>query len=223
MAEFVFSRPEHSALGLAEVARRGGAERQAPKHIQTARGVVARDFSVTSMMHDSQSPSTMRVKSGYEGHVPQSRFFVGSSYRSLVNRGVPGPEPGKAARATLPANFHTPKVEERSQGQAARSMFHDPFTTGAGDRQHEYGIATTARVPARVEQILSGDTRNVDSSNFKLDPWLMVGYCGHAPKAGEVLGTTFYGPPEGPAYHGPRMKSSAYNAPAACNREAIAP
>ena len=114
MAEFL-------ADGLAEVARSGGSERQAPKHLQVQHGAMApnfrhdlrsevrngvlpMDYSVTSSMRQLHAPSGMLVKSGYGGHVPQSRDFIGGSYRTMANRGVPGKEPPnrgqKAAEGT---------------------------------------------------------------------------------------------------------------------------
>lgn len=188
-------------------------------HKEVGQAVVAHDYSVSSMMHDLSSPSTMRVKSGYEGHVPRSRDFIGGSYRTMENRGVPGRDPVRGPISRLPPGIHVPRPEMRSAGQASRSMYHDPFTTGAGDMQHEYGQPTSAPVPARIQKVLSGDRRDVDSST----DWLMVGYTGHAPKAKEVIGTNYFGPPEGPAYHGPAMPSSKYHQPMSYNKVAIAP
>ena len=261
MAEFM----SFQALGLAEVGRRGGTERQAPWQLQVDHrdvpqklrdGVAVPDYSVTSSMHDRLASETMKVKSGYEGHVPQGRDFVGGSYRTLANRGVPGTEPYAGARTRLPANFHQPVLRQPTPDETALAM-HDKFSkrsvdsraTGAGDGQHEYGIPTTAKVPARVQKILTGDTRNFESRYMKSEeqPWLMTGYSGHvciqthhppllvsltlavcacrcqAPKSREVIGASYRGPAEGPAFHGTAMPPGRYHPPSATNRCAIAP
>ena len=121
-----------------------------------------------------------------------------------------------------------------TQAQAARSLYHDPFSISKGDVQHEYGkaVAGKAKVPARIEKVLSGDTSFVDSGHPADEwlsmsagavPWLSCGYTGHAPKAKEVIGTTFRGPPEGPAFPGPAMPAGEYHAPCSYNKVAIAP
>ena len=113
MAEFM----AFSALGLSEVARRGGAERQAPFELRVDHRTVPEklfgatpsavdDYSVTSSMRDAQATNSMTVKSGYEGHVPLGRDLIGGSYRTAVNRGVPGQEPYIATRTMLPPSFH---------------------------------------------------------------------------------------------------------------------
>ena len=92
MAEFM----AFSALGLSEVARRGGAERQAPFELRVDHRTVPEklfgatpsavdDYSVTSSMRDAQATNSMTVKSGYEGHVPLGRDLIGGSYRTAVN------------------------------------------------------------------------------------------------------------------------------------------
>ena len=43
------------------------------------------------------------------------------------------------------------------------------------------------------------------------------------PKGREVYGTSYFGPPEGPSYHGPYYTSDIYAAPGSPNKEAIAP
>ena len=174
--------PPYAGLGLAEVARRGGAERQAPQHLHIPRHEPATaEYTVSSFMHSSQpAPDTMRVKSGYKGHVPHSRGHVGGSYRTMVNRGVPGKEPCTNARAHLTPDFFLPRDERSHRGNLE---FHGvdvdvPETHGG------------ARVPVRVHKILSGEPlrtegkRNVGRTGDS--EWLMTGYTGHvraAPRA----------------------------------------
>ena len=43
------------------------------------------------------------------------------------------------------------------------------------------------------------------------------------PKAREVYGSSYYGPPEGNSYHGPFYASDIYGQPGNPNREAISP
>ena len=212
--------------GIGEVARGGGAGRQgvqwnqaelATAHAQhrvmepgwvsdmrneEAKGVVATDYSVTSMMHDDLNSSAMRVKSGYAGHVPMGRNFVGGSYRTLNNRGLPGTiEAGAATRIAVAAQ------PDKSLPQSGGLVASDPALM-------QQAHAGKAKAPKRVERVLSNDQTDYDS--FRATPWggdwLMTGYTGHAPKAKEVIGTSPCGPPEGPAYHGP-MEVGKYSPP----------
>lgn len=51
----------------------------------------------------------------------------------------------------------------------------------------------------------------------------MVCTLSQVPKAREVYATSYYGPPEGPSYHGPYYASDKYYPPAPPNKEAVAP
>eukprot|EP00322_Chrysochromulina_rotalis_P015201 CAMPEP_0115866356 /NCGR_PEP_ID=MMETSP0287-20121206/20205_1 /TAXON_ID=412157 /ORGANISM="Chrysochromulina rotalis, Strain UIO044" /LENGTH=216 /DNA_ID=CAMNT_0003320917 /DNA_START=104 /DNA_END=754 /DNA_ORIENTATION=- len=193
-------------------------------------GVVPPALSKTSKMNDPGPPRQMRVKSGYTGHVPHGRDFVGGSYHAHDNRGTAGKETVPVMHATAGGGYPVKVAPPRSP---ISSLIHqqDPHCTKPGDRQHDYGLTTTAPVPARVEKVLSGDTRDMDdadnrASAFDKDgagQWIMSGYTGHVPKGKEVYGTSFYGPPEGPSYHGPYYTSDKYYAPSSPNKEAICP
>ena len=178
-------------------------------------------------------------------YVPsQGRDYIGGSYKAHDNRGtaskhtVPVIHANRAGNYPIPTKPVVPRPE-------ARMLYHDPFNAkAAGDHQHEYGFPTTAPVPIRIEKVLSGDASDItdemnatlmaDETDTKqlhggqrdmggLGTWVMAGYTGHVPKGREVYGTSYYGPPEGPSYHGPFYASDAYAQPGAPNKESICP
>ena len=51
----------------------------------------------------------------------------------------------------------------------------------------------------------------------------MAGYTGHTPKSKEVIGCSYRGPPEGPAYHGTNKPTGEYHAPRSYNQWSITP
>lgn len=173
----------------------------------------------------------MRVKSGYTGHVPHGRDYIGGSYKNHDNRGTAT----KYAVPVIHVNRNTGKYPIKVEPHAVKPskfLYHDPFNAKrAGDKQHEYGTMTTAPVPMRVEKVLAGDGTDMDdeanrASAFDMDgagQWVMAGYTGHVPKGREVYGTSYYGPPEGPSYHGPYYTSDKYAQPMGANREALSP
>jgi len=182
----------------------------------------------------------------------QGRDYIGGSYKSHDNR-------GSATKYAVPVMQKNPATGDYPiptrpvpNNFDPRMMYHDPFNQPKkgvaqgrmGDKQHEYGVPTTAPVPFRVEKVLSGDhsdlsdeqnaelmTDNSMSSSLHggqrddggLGAWVMAGYTGHVPKAREVYGSSYYGPPEGASYHGPYYSSDKYGQPGSPNREAICP
>jgi len=215
-------------------------------------GVVPPKWKTTQQLSDPLPPKQLRVKSGYTGHVPHGRDYIGGSYKSHDNRGS-GTKYAVPVMQKNPATGDYPiptrPVPEKFD---PRMMYHDPFNQPKkgvaqgrmGDKQHEYGVPTTAPTPLRIEKVLSGDhtdlsdeqnaalmTDNSMSSDLHggqrddggLGAWVMAGYTGHVPKAREVYGSSYYGPPEGASYHGPYYTSDKYGQPGSPNREAICP
>lgn len=189
--------------------------------------VVPSKNSKTSKMNDPPPPNALRVKSGYTGHVPHGRDFIGGSYKHHDNRGTS-------------TKHRVPVVTSDGKGRIDKSppkaglaalMCHDPFSSKPGDIQHDYGVTTTAPVAARVEKVLAGDHSDIsDDANREAahdtdgaGQWIMSGYTGHVPKSREVYATSFYGPPEGPSYHGPYYASDKYTQPMSPNKESISP
>jgi len=267
-----------------------------PKHfphdlkIEEKLGMVPPKWKTTQQLSDPRPPKELRVKSGYTGHVPHGRDYIGGSYKAHDNRGtatkdkvpvIHAQHPGQYDYRTLvdpstykmrskdmfdTSEFMTDKELEYAAENAPveirpmpdplladpRMRFHDPFNKPKagiaqgrmGDHQHEYGVPTTAPVPMRVDKVLSGDHRDMsdeenaaamadDSTSSQLHggqrdmgglgTWVMAGYTGHVPKAREVYGSSYYGPPEGNSYHGPYYASDIYGQPGSPNREAICP
>ena len=204
---------------------------------EEAAGYVPDRWLTTAQLMDPQAPKDTRVKSGYTGHVPHGRDIIGTSYKKHDNRGtatkhqVPTMHPGPNGQ------YPVPIAPKKDVGYAVgkhgqKMLFHDVFTAKPpGDKRHEYGATTTAPVPMRVEKVLSGDATDMDdaanrASAFDMEgagQWVMAGYTGHVPKAKEVYGTSYYGPPEGPSYHGPYYTSDVYAQPMGPNKEAICP
>jgi len=203
---------------------------------EEAIGAVPSRWTTTAQLNDPRAPKPMRVKSGYTGHVPNGRDYISGSYKSHDN-------PGTAGKHMVPVIHRNPQNGQypvrTSPYKSAEFLYHDPFqgahdpfnSKRSGDQQHEYGMATTAPLPMRVEKVLSGDARDLDdnqnrASAFDMDgegQWVMAGYMGHVPKAREVYGTSYYGPPEGPSYHGPYYTSDKFASPGSPNKEAICP
>ena len=196
--------------------------------IEEKGGYVPPRNSRTSKMNDPPPPRNLRVKSGYTGHVPHGRDYIGGSYKSHDN-------PGTSTKHTVPVVVSDGKGMRLDKtppkvGLAAM-MCHDPFSSKHGDLQHDYGVSTTAPVAARVEKVLSGDASDMSDEQNKASAfdqegagqWIMAGYTGHVPKAHEVYATSYYGPPEGPSYHGPYYPSDVYKQPMSPNKESICP
>jgi len=263
-----------------------------PKHfphdmkIEEKLGVVPPKWKTTQQLSDPPPPRDLRVKSGYTGHVPHGRDYIGGSYKKHDNRGTATKDKVPVIHAKSSGQYDYRTLTDPSQYKAMskdmfedvdtqlayaqenaalevrpqpdsgladpRMRFHDPFNMPKpgiaqgrmGDHQHEYGVPTTAPVPMRVEKVLSGDHRDMsdeenaaamadDSTSSQLHggqrdmgglgSWVMAGYTGHVPKAREVYGSSYYGPPEGNSYHGPYYASDIYGQPGSPNREAIAP
>ena len=204
--------------------------------IEEGKGYVPSKWSTTSQMSDPSPPKEFRVKSGYTGHVPYGRTYIGGRTTAMDN-------PGTATKMNVPVMHINPQTGQypiNTKPVAMSSfLYHDPFhgehdpfnSKPCLDKQHEYGMKTSAPVPARVEKVLSGDTSDIsDADNrknaFRTDgagQWVMAGYTGHVPKGREVYGTSYYGPPEGPSYHGPFYESDVYGQPGSPNKESIAP
>jgi len=199
-------------------------------------GAVPGRWSTTSQLRDPLPPTAMRVKSGYTGHVPNGRDYISGSYKSMNN-------PGTAGKPSVPIIHRNPRTGDydvRTQPvPSSEFLYHDPFkgehdpfnSKHSNSKSYEYGKATTAPVAMRIEKVLSGDDRDMSdadnlASTLDMDgagQWVMTGYTGHVPKAREVYGTSYYGPPEGPSYHGPFYTSDVYGQPGSPNREAICP
>ena len=203
-------------------------------------GVVPAQWSTTAQMKDPLPTKALRVKSGYTGHVPHGRDHIGHSFKSIDNPGPPGkPLMEVMHRVYDPTPGHLGYAIRLEPPPKDAALYHDPFhgehnpfnAKRSGSKQYEYGVATTAPVPMRIEKVLSGDERDMDDeanrqSTLDMDgegQWVMAGYTGHVPKAREVYGTSYYGPPEGPSYKGPFYTSDVYANPGGPNREAICP
>jgi len=205
-------------------------------------GAVPPKNSKTSQMRDPGPPKDMRVKSGYTGHVPMGRDFIGGSYKHHDNRGTAGKSSVPVIHKDAAGNY--PIKMKPAQSEIQKLISHDPFSQKPGDMQHDYGVKTTAPVPVRIEKVLSADYSDLDDaanaalmaddSDSKmlhggqrdmggLGTWVMAGYTGHVPKAREMYGTSYYGPPEGPSYHGPFYTSDKYAQPGSPNKESICP
>jgi len=201
-------------------------EHKGGMEIEERRGVVPPKNSKTSKMNDRAAPAALRVKSGYTGHVPHGRDFVGGSYKHHDNNGT-------ATKHNVPVVGRGYLDKSPKPAGMATKQNHDPFCDSkkAGDLQHDYGVATTAPVAARIEKVLSGDHSDMtDAQNREsafdtvgAGQWIMSGYTGHVAKAKEVYGTSYYGPPEGPSYHGPYYESDVYQQPSSPNKESICP
>ena len=153
---------------------------------EEAMGVIPGKWSKTSQLNDPSAPTNMRVKSGYTGHVPHSRDFIGGSYVRHDN-------PGTATKHLVPIMHRDQKTGAyplrtvpAPEPQSAM-RFHDPYTVKGGDNQHEYGATTTAPVPARIEKVLSADKSDLSDEQNRAaafitegpGQWLMSGYTGH--------------------------------------------
>ena len=212
-------------------------------HVEEGLGIVPPKWKTTQKLDDPPPPRNLRVKSGYTGHVPHGRDYIGGTYRSHDNRGTATKYAVPVVHRDGKGDYPIPTKPIREQMEN-RMLYHDPFNSKKGDHQHEYGVRTTAPVPIRVEKVLSGDTSDIsDEQNAQLmadetdskqlhggqrdmggaGTWVMAGYTGHIPKSRELYGTSFYGPPEGNSYHGPYYASDAYAQPSAPNKEAICP
>jgi hypothetical protein len=125
----------------------------------------------------------------------QGRDYIGGTYCSHDNRGSAGkasvPVIHRDAVGKYPMEVKPPKTE------IARLLAscHDPFSAKPGDAQHDYGGTTTAPVAARVDKVLSGDTRDMtDAENVEsafdqegAGQWIMAGYTGHvSPSAAHI-------------------------------------
>jgi len=204
-------------------------------HVEQDMKVVPPHRSTTAQMSDPPPPRQLRVKSGYTGHVPHGRDYIGGNYRSHDNRGTAGKESVPVIHMDPTTGKYPVETKYKNYiygAEASKLQYHDVFNAKPqGDHQHEYGAKTTAPVPMRVEKVLSGDARDMTdednlASTLDMDgegQWVMAGYTGHVPKAREVYGTSYYGPPEGPSYHGPYYESDKYYAPGATNKESVCP
>lgn len=187
--------------------------------------------SKTSQMRDPGPPRAMRVKAGYTGHVPNARDYIGGTYCSHDNRGSAGKASVPVVHRDAVGNYPMQVKPKKTEIAQLLASCHDVFSAKPGDAQHDYGVSTTAPVAARVDKVLSGDTRDMtDAENVEsaydqegAGQWIMAGYTGHVPKAREVYATSYYGPPEGPSYHGPYYASDKYFAPQPPNKEAVSP
>lgn len=119
-------------------------------------------------------------------HASQGRDFIGGSYKAHDNRGT-------ATKDRMPIMHPGPdgnypiKTQPSTTSAGSLIFSQDPFSSKGGDRQHDYGVTTTAPVPARIEKVLSGDLRDMsDAENREsafdqegAGQWIMAGYTGH--------------------------------------------
>lgn len=149
-------------------------------------GVVPPPLSKTSKMNDPGPPRKMRVKSGYTGHVPHGRDYIGGSYKAHDNRGTASKEDVPILHVDGSGGYPIPVVPKKSN-MSKLIYSQDPHSSKAGDLQHDYGVTTTAPVAARVEKVLSGDTSDMSDAENRTSAfdqegagqWIMAGYTGH--------------------------------------------
>ena len=90
---------------------------------EEANGVVATDYSVTSMMHDDLNSSAMRVKSGYAGHLPGARDTWGMTHYDTINMGADGRLHGRS-RFVHDGNA-TNQFTNEFDGKGQQKQYHD--------------------------------------------------------------------------------------------------
>ena len=138
-------------------------------------GVVPAQWSTTAQMKDPLPTKALRVKSGYTGHVPHGRDHIGHSFKSIDNPGPPGkPLMEVMHRVYDPTPGHLGYAIRLEPPPKDAALYHDPFhgehnpfnAKRSGSKQYEYGVATTAPVPMRIEKVLSGDERDMDDGRL---------------------------------------------------------
>jgi hypothetical protein len=157
-------------------------------------------------MNDPGPPKQMRVKSGYTGHVPHGRDFIGGTYCSHDNRGTASKDqvpvmhsatPGKHTGYPIPVKAApTPGSPGHHKGAYVYSQ--DPFSSKPGDVQHDYGVTTTAPVAARIEKVLAADYRDMSDADNRVSAfdkegagqWIMAGYTGHVRRRAQRMART---------------------------------
>lgn len=173
--------------------------------IEESIGAVPPYNSKTSKMNDPGPPKQMRVKSGYTGHVPHGRDFIGGTYCSHDNRGTASKDqvpvmhsatPGKHTGYPIPVKA-APSPGSPGHPKGAYVYSQDPFSSKPGDLQHDYGVTTTAPVAARIEKVLAADYRDMSDADNRVSAfdkegagqWIMAGYTGHVRRSPQRMGS----------------------------------
>jgi len=173
--------------------------------IEESIGAVPPYNSKTSKMNDPGPPKQMRVKSGYTGHVPHGRDFIGGTYCSHDNRGTASKDqvpvmhsatPGKHTGYPIPVKA-APSPGSPGHPKGAYVYSQDPFSSKPGDIQHDYGVTTTAPVAARIEKVLAADYRDMSDADNRVSAfdkegagqWIMAGYTGHVRRRAQRMGS----------------------------------